>query len=267
MNSRIPRRLLWLASLVVALSVPAWNSAAAQAAPKVAVVVSGDPAPDLRALAQRLDARGRELDSLRWPSDPGLPPALRGEQAPTVDDGLAALRALRRRLGWDADQDAQTLRRIGRGVGVHALGVLRAEGNATLLEVYDVGAGQFYEETLTLDADSVEEALAFIVRRAASSQRRASGSPGAAQTQAHASPASVPSPEQAASASEPSSGSSHEAQTHADEPRPVRAWFRHNWAYLVGGALLAAIGVGYAVSAGGGGGGSGTPSLRFRPGG
>ncbi|NOY92182.1 MAG: hypothetical protein GXP55_13380 [Deltaproteobacteria bacterium] len=231
--------------------------AQAQTTPKVAVVVAGDPEAELRELAHRLSAAMDASPELRLPSDRGLTAAMRGEPAPAEDDGLGRVRSLRRRLGWEPTRDAAPLHRLGRGAGVQALVVLRSATQGVTLEVFDVGAGRFYEDALPLDLDEPEANLPFIISRARAALRRARGqiasTPIAEQTHAA----------QRDSATPPSAAT-------AEDPPPaehgVRSWFKHNWAYIVGGVLLVGVALGYGLSARRGG-SSSQPTLRFRPGG
>ncbi len=249
-------RLLKPLALLVALICPlAVAQAQTPTPPKVAVVVAGDPEAELRELAHRLSAAMDTSPELRLPADRGLTAAMRGEPAPAEDDGLGRVRSLRRRLGWDPARDAAQLRRMGRGAGVQALVVLRSASQGVTLEVFDVGAGRFYEDARPLDLDELEANLPFIISRAGASLRRA-----------RAQVASTPTVEQPHAAHPGSAPSAATAEDPPPAEHGVRSWFKHNWAYIVGGVLLAGVALGYGLSARRGG-SSSEPTLRFRPGG
>lgn len=252
----------WIAAGALWCIVSPLSAQATTAPPKIAVVVSGDPEPALIEAARGVTEGIRSAPELRGPSDPGVVAALRGEPAPSQDDGLGGVRALRRRLGWSDGRDLAILRDLGRGVGASLVAVLRSQDGSIRLEVFDVEAARLYEGSLDLSGGG--DPLTYVAARARATRRRArsDGAPGESardDTGESEPPASTTGGEAAAA-----SRAAH-VDLEAPPDRPARAWLRHNWAYLVGGALLAAVGIGYAVSAGGDG-GSSSPSLRFRPG-
>ncbi|MBX3273263.1 MAG: hypothetical protein KF729_23575 [Sandaracinaceae bacterium] len=221
--------------------VPAAPSATEEHAPKVAVVVVGDPDDRLRALARQVDAALEP--TLRRPFDPGLRGALRGEPG-EPDDGLSEVRRDRRRLSGEEAADAPALSRLGRRAGALVVAVLRARDEGVELVVLDVRHGAFYRGALPLDA-STEPAriVRFLERRARAATHVEGITPAdAAAASAAADPPAAPAQER----SEPD-------------------FFEQYWPFLVAGLLLAgmitAILVSQATQ------GEQVPVLRFVPGG
>ena len=202
---------------------------------KVAVIVAGDPDEALRRAARDLDRALAGTDLVR-PSDSLLRAALRGEVPPDGgEDGLERVRAERRRLGF-GDADPEALRALGGMVGADALVIVRRADGALRIEVFDVPAARFYRDRLALDPAA--ETVVFIRRAARASRRRA----------ARVEVATVDDPPPA-----PSPAQTAEAAAAAEEPaeavRPVRAWFKKNWAFLVAGALLVGVVTAFVVRA------------------
>ena len=208
-------------------------------APKVAVVVAGDPDETLRLTASFVE---RELATagLRLPTDPALRAAMRGE-SPTEEDGLDGLRAIRRGLGFDPRKDLASYKRIGLIAGADALVLVRREG-AILLEVFDVSAAQFYEGALSFDESEVGQRLKFIESRAEQAQLRWTMPP-----------PPPPEPKKVQSEKPPE-----------DESRAKKRW-KKAWPYVLAGALLAG-GVTYLIIDRRRTNDPGPPLLRFRPG-
>jgi len=257
---RVPLKSFALALPLLCLSV----GAQAQRTPKVAVVVAGDPEDELLALANTLNEAIDAAPELRLPADRATLAAMAGAPAPAEDDGLGRIRSLRRRLAWEGPNDPEILHTLGRGGGTSALVVLRAADGAVSLEVFDVGARQYYDELTRVDMANPEASLPFIVSRAQAAWRRARSAPSdpeatapaqaAARDDAHA---AAPANADAAVGAEPSP---------APAAHPARVWMRKNWAYFVAGALLVGAAVAIGLSARNNS-ASSELSLRFRPGG
>ncbi|MAQ13173.1 MAG: hypothetical protein CMN30_00030, partial [Sandaracinus sp.] len=109
----------------------------------------------------------------------------------------------------------------------------RAEGGIRV-QVFDVRAGRFFRDRLTLEP--LADATRFIARAARAAQRRPAAPPDAA----------PPTPAETASAA-----------PEADTPPPApeeeatgaRAWFKKNWAFVVAGALLVGVVTGFVIRA------------------
>lgn len=188
-------------------------------APKVAVVVSGDPDDRMRTLARRVD--GALEPALRRPFDPGLRAALRGDPG-QADDGFDGVRRDRRRLGSSEAEDAPVVSRLGRRAGALVVAVARAGEDGPELVVVDVRHGAFYEGTLPLSSSTPEARIVeFIGRRARASLRRA-----------HVAPEAVAEVEGAAE-DEP------EPETPEEPGEPD--FFEQYWPYMVAAVLLAAM--------------------------
>ncbi len=207
--------------------------------PKVAVVVAGDPDETLRNTAVFVEQEA-VLAGLEVPSDPALRAAMRGEPV-TGEDGLETLRSIRRSLGLDPTKDHASYQRIGLIAGADALVVIRRQG-ATLIEVFDVAAAQFYEGVLELDTSSPEERADFIASRAEQAQLRWS----------------QPSPPP------PSAETKVDESKPEEESRAKKRW-KKAWPYVVAGALLAG-GVTYLIIDRRNDPDAAIPLLRFRPG-
>lgn len=202
---------------------------------RVAVVLVGDPDPARRSAAEALDRELAELGLQRL-EDSAMRAALLGQAAP--DDGLERLHASRRRLLFEEDL-APTLLELGRRLRVDVLVVVRAVEPARVA-VFDVAAAAFYEDEPLLAPSA--DAARFVRRAARASERRRTR------------PAEVARAE-SASPTEPL----------GDTIPPARRWLKQNWAYLVGGALLVAVVVGF-VWRGRRNDEAPPPLLRFRPG-
>lgn len=209
-------------------------------APKVAIVIAGDPDPSLQAAARTLDPECTDA-GLRIPSDPALRAALRGTPAKS-DDGLDGVRALRRGLGVDPRKDLSSYKRVGTIAGADALVVLRREGDVKL-EIFDVSASQFYEGMLDFDTATPEARVAYIKRRAITAQERWTEAP---EVVAETPTAAAPGAEL------------------VDEPAKKR-WIKKAWPYFIVGALLVG-GVTYIIVDQRRTNDPGPPLLRFRPG-
>lgn len=140
------------------------DTAASPPAPKVAVVVVGDPDDHLRGLARRVDDALEP--TLRRPFDPGLRAALRGEPG-EAGDGLDEVRRDRRRLGGAEATDAPVLAALGQRAGALVVGVVRATADGAELVVLDVHHGAFYQGALPLEASTEPGRITrFLHRRA-----------------------------------------------------------------------------------------------------
>lgn len=218
--------------------------AAEPLAPKVAIVIAGDPDPPVKTAASTLGTECRDA-GLRTPSDPALRGALVGDAA-KGDDGLDGVRALRRGLGVDPRKDLESYKRLGTIAGADALVVLRREGDIKL-EVFDVSASQFYEGMLDFDEATPEARVAYVKRRASTAQARWAEAPAVIAETPASTGAAV------ALGAEP-----------VDEPKKKR-WIKKAWPYFVVGALLAG-GVTYIIVDQRRTNDPGPALLRFRPG-
>ena len=207
--------------------------------PKVAVVVAGDPDETLRNTAAFIEQEAI-IAGMQTPSDPALRGAMRGEPR-TEEDGLDTLRSIRRGLGLDPRKDQAAYQRLGLIAGADALVVVRKQG-ATLIEVFDVAAAQFYEGVLQFDSSTPEERVEFIESRAEQAQLRWSAPP--------------PPP--------PSAKPKVNEKEEKEDSRAKKRW-KKAWPYVLVGALLAG-GVTYLIIDRNRTTESGVPLLRFRPG-
>ncbi len=246
------------AALLAALLALGASEAKAQTPLRVAVVVRGDPAPALREAARELETE-LQARGVSVPSDPALRAALRGDPDPTEDDGYGRLRQLRRSLGHD-DADARALARLGRVAGADALAVLAFESAAIRVEVFAVEAGAFFQGVRPVD-----DAAPFVARAAA--RARASAPPSASptgsegQSNSRSDGASPPSDEPGATGA-----TAEETPTEAPPPpRRARRWFKRNWPYVVGAALLGGVVAAFVLQRRDGA-NDGAALLRFRPG-
>jgi hypothetical protein len=215
---------------------------AVEQAPKIAVVVTGDPDEALVTAARRVE---RAIEGrLRVPFDPGLRAALRGEPG-EEDDGLDGVRRERRRLGLEEDRDASLLSRLGRRAGASAVVVVRAGAAAAEVLVLDVRNAAFFEGELALRADVPDARIARFIERRAGVSARGGEIPGPA----------VPSPAEAAAA----------ATAPTPTPPAQPDFFEQFWPYLVAGLLL--VGMITAIVLTSTAPGSDQPVLRFVPGG
>jgi len=208
--------------------------------PKIAVVVAGDPDETLRNTAAFIETESINA-GMQTPTDPALRAAMRGEPA-TEEDGLDTLRSIRRGLGLDPRKDQASYRRIGLISGADALIVVRRQG-ATLIEVFDVAAAQFYEGVLEFDSSTPQSRVQFIQSRAAQAQLRWSTPPPPP-------PAATP--------------KVNEQEEKSDESRAKKRW-KKAWPYVVAGVLLAG-GVTYLIIDRRNQPTTGVPLLRLRPG-
>jgi hypothetical protein len=225
-------------------------------APKVAVVVAGDPDDTLRGTAARIARVVADAEGLRGPSDPGLVRALRGEPG-AEDDGLDRVRRDRRRLGLGDDDDAPLLLRLGRMTGAAVVVVVRGADEGASLEVFDVNAQAFYEGGLSLPADDAH-VQGFITSRARAARRRASAEAVAVTTAAEADQQA-----EGEAGEHGGQGAEHTGGTPQAEERP--GFFRRNWAYILAGVAVAGAATVLVVTRGDDA--SPPPVLRFRPGG
>ena len=219
-------------------------------APKVAVVVVGDPDPLLVAAALELETVLGLSDRVRVPADPVLRGALRGD-ASTEDDGFAEVRRDRRRLGAGEGSDAALLAGLGRRAGaVLVLAVRSSASGAPEAVALDVGRQSYFEGALDLTEPTHEAIVSFAARRARAAASAASRGDTAV---------SVATPEQAAEAAVAGSATT-------DPPPAEPDWLSQNWPYLVAGALAAA-GIVFVVVTQVQGDQQSSPMLRFVPGG
>lgn len=248
--------VLALASIVSSAqaqeSPPPTDAPTETSAPKLAVVVVGDPDPELQAAAQRVERA--VAGQLRAPFDPGLRAALRGGPGER-DDGLEEVRRERRRLGLDEARDATVLASLGRRAGARAVAAVRAGTNGPEVTVLDVEAAAFYEGSLVLSASIADEAVArFVVRRARVAQR------GAAPPEAPSAQAETP------ALPAPTLPSADTPPALPTDTPPARQpdFFEQFWPYLVAGLLLAGMITAIALTSTGP---STTeqPALRFVP--
>lgn len=236
--------------------------ATAAPAPKVVVIVVGDPDPVLQAAALELDGRIALAGGLRLPSDPALRAALRGEPDPGAeDDGLDEVRRERRRLGLGEPSDAPILARLGRRAGAVLVVAVREGAAGAEALALDVGSERFFEGTLGLAAPEAGSIETFVGRRARVSARAAAA--------AAASPGEAAGGEPAVRAAAgatagPEAATVPEAATQADAEPQQQDWFLENWPYFAAGGLLAAAIVFVVVTATQGG--DPPPMLRFQSG-
>ena len=213
---------------------------------KCAVVVAGDPDPELRALATRYDALLRTQSDLLMPEDNEVVGALRGESIDPQSPGSAPrFQQARATLGWGEKSDAKALRSIAEALGTSSLLVVRRKRGLAEIVVFDATAAQFFEGEKGAD-EAAERALPWLMARISSASRRAAhrevqSPPSAAPRSTKASgqrvrqnPAKqkVREKEKGAALAQPPAKSTKEA------PSGARGWMRANWAYFVAGALL-----------------------------
>lgn len=216
-------------------------------APKVAVVVAGDPDPGLRAAARRAEDALAQSDRIALASDARLRDALRGEPG-ADDDGLAGARAERRALGLGDARDRPHLATLATLAGAVAVAVVRArpDGQSELV-VADVGRGALFEGELELSGASPEAIARFVGARARAAAR--------------ASVAAVARPPRPGARTAGPAGA-----TAGAAPSDDRTWLERNWALLAAGAGLVALVVVVLLTRGGGTDTTPGPVLRFVPG-
>ena len=197
--------------------------------PRIVVVVEGDAAESTLGAAQRLEDAVAASNSVTLPGDALIRAALRGAEA-SPDDGLDAVRGLRRRIGWSVDADREALGAIGEQLELVAIILVRG-GSMPVARVYDVAAVQFFVGEAALDDASLETSTRFVLARVRAAERRRVAPP----------------PDSAATAGESNVGTTAVApeiagaltpSTAPDQP-VQRSWIRRNWPFLVAGALLA----------------------------
>lgn len=234
-------------------------------APKVAVVLMGDPDAAAEILLEALDAALRSSGAVRLPADAALVRALAGAGE---DDGLDDVRRERRGLGLSERRDLPVLVRLGRLAGASAVLIVRPAARDFELVVLDVGREAFFDGALALPA-SEADILRFVERRS-SAAADAAASPDAARAEPVPSEADAPRDEPAEPVdAEVGEGGIADPPTEGTDPvaepdDPVLAWFEQNWAYLAAGALLAGGAVFVGVVAADPG--DSQPMLRFTPG-
>jgi hypothetical protein len=224
-------------------------------APKVAILLLGDPDEPAVAAVEAVAAALGASASVRLPADPALCQALVGRGA---DDGLDDVRRERRGLGLSERRDLPVLVRLGRLSTAAALVLVRAEGTGYAIVVLDVGREAYFDGSLTLPADAAE-----VVRFV---ERRALAAAAARDTPRTSEAAPEPAPEpvdEGAAEPEPEAAPDGEPED-APTGDPVARWFEENWAYLAAGALLVGGVVFVAVVAADPG--APPPMLRFTPG-
>lgn len=218
-------------------------------APKIALVVVGDPDEALQESAAELERVVMSDGSFRLPADSSLSSALRGLPAQT-EDGLGHVRRERRGLGLGESNDVPILARLGRMAGAVLVVAIRHGTQGPEAVAFDVNRGQFFEGSLTFPVVR-EQAFAFISARARAALRNDTVSPAPdSLTEPSASPVS-PAPAGAITAVDP-----------AAEREPD--WFEQNWPYFAAGALLIGATIFVVVAATDGG--DPPPMLRFQPG-
>ena len=139
-------------SLVLALAslVPLLTICNARAdAPRIAVVLEGDPTPGATAAAEGLETALLASEEVAQPSDPLVRAALRGNTG-APDDGLDAVRGLRRRIGWSQDADREALASLAGRLALAAVVVVHV-GDAPVARVYDVTARRYFAGEAAID--------------------------------------------------------------------------------------------------------------------
>lgn len=220
-------------------------------APKIALVVVGDPDEALQQSVSELERIVVAEGSFRLPADPSLSSALRGLPA-QVDDGLDHVRRERRGLGLGESSDVPILARLGRMAGAVLVVAIRHGTQGAEVVAFDVNRGQFFEGSLTFPAAS-EQAIAFIAARTRAALRHDTVAPvtESLETIEPSGASTSPAPPGAITAVDP-----------AAEGEPD--WFEQNWPYFAAGALLIGAVVFVVVAATDGG--DPPPMLRFQPG-
>jgi len=208
-------------------------------APKVCLVLVGDPDDASVAALEELTALLQESAAVRMPTDPALRRALTGRGE---GDGLDAVRGERRSLGLSERRDLPVLVRLGRLSTAVAVVVVRATEGGHEAVILDVRREAFFDGALSLPA-SVEEVRAFVGRRARAAIRAVDAEPieppprrraTSSETSSEPTP-STPEASEAAVATAITDAPTEEAPPGD----PVLQWFEQNWAYLAAGVLLA----------------------------
>lgn len=252
-------------SLVLALAslVPLLTICNARAdAPRIAVVLEGDPTPGATAAAEGLETALLASEEVAQPSDPLVRAALRGNTG-APDDGLDAVRGLRRRIGWSQDADREALASLAGRLALAAVVVVHV-GDAPVARVYDVTARRYFAGEAAIDEAGRDATVAFIVSRAAAAERRRTA-PTPADVAATPETAGAPDGDTAASASPAPLGATTEPTVPPVDAPPQRSWIRRNWPFLVAGALLAGTATFFIVQRGGHE--TSPPVIHVRPGG
>lgn len=201
---------------------------AAARTPKVAIVLAGDPDPQLALAARALEETLGADAALTMPSDPAIRAALRGDGH---DDGLDDVRSERRRLGLGESRDVHALTVLGELVGADLVLVVRGGHGTPTATAFDVLRRSFYDGELALEPIDVARALAFVERRAARAAQ-----PLAPGELTH--PPSEPSSDEAAGATVASPEEAAEAATEEETPEHQPDFFEQYWPYFAAGALL-----------------------------
>jgi hypothetical protein len=207
-------------------------------APKVCVVLVGDPDDPSVAALEELTSLLEASGVVRMPTDPALRRALSGRGE---GDGLDAVRGERRSLGLSERRDLPVLVRLGRLSTAVAVVVVRATEGGHEAVILDVRREAFFDGALSLPAD-VEEVRAFVGRRARAAIRAVDAEP--TEPAPRRRPASGETSEPTPSSPEDSEAAAAAALTvapveEAPPGDPVLQWFEQNWAYLAAGVLLA----------------------------
>jgi hypothetical protein len=222
--------------------------APASSARIVVVVRGGDPGADVIEAATALETQ-LAAAGLTLPADEGMRIVLRGG-VPAAPEGYEPARAARLRLGWSPEADREALTGIGRFVEADAVVVVTGTDETIRVEVFDPGAGQFYEGAAAIAADDPSPAVAFVRTRARAALRRRIEPARAARAETPEGPAR-----------------SVSAAGIADEPAQEQPrWIRRNWPIILAGVLLAGT-VTYFVVAQRRDNNPDPPAIHIRPGG
>ena len=243
------------------LAFCAVGPAKAEAPPKVAIVVVGDPDRRILEAASRLEVWLDADEHTTEVSDPSLRQALLGQTQ--EGDGLDSLRGRRRSLGLDEPTDLHTLQAVGAAAGSDLLLTLRLRGGAIECEAFDVRAGAFFEGRIAVAESADDELERFVVPRANAAARRTerqlSRPSERVVSQNDEAPAQVDPPLETAASPE------KKAARPESTDDPVMRFLRRHWPYFVAGALAATAGTILVVT--GLSPDPAPPQLLFRPGG
>ena len=254
-----PHTLLWAA---VAVSSVLYGAGAARAqpadappadAPKLALIVVGDPDTSLRSAAARV--RTTLVEVARFPSDSALEAALLG--SPEREDGLARIRAERRSLGLSEAADVPTLTRVGQLTSSELVLLVRTERGSPHLVAFHVAGQAFVTGSLPVSDASDAQIQRFVLNRvsapgATPRTEAETDAPPSTPAEPDASPAVVALPTIDPSAVE------------GDDTEEEASWFEKHWPLLAGGALLLGVLVWFAWPDSDE---NASPTLRFVPGG